>query len=233
MQFNIGDVARLFQVTEGTVIRWVQDENLPAELVDSEYRFDRTELLEWAVLKKMRFSPAMFDQVNGGAVREWSVADALMRGGISYRVRGGDRRSALRSVVDGLPLPASFDKDTLLQLFLARERLGTTAIGDGIAIPHPRVPVVLPVGAPLIHLALLDKGVDFGAPDGRPVTTVFAMVCPTVHDHLQLLAKLSLVLQDSRTRNVIAQHSSEDAILGAIGTTNDAMRHAEVVEGRA
>jgi nitrogen PTS system EIIA component len=233
MQYNIADIARMFQVSEDTVSRWVDEDNLPAELIESQYRFERTELLEWAAMKKLRFAAEMFGEINGDAVGECRVADALARGGIAFGAPGGNLESALRSVVGGLPVPEPFDREALIQLFLARERLGTTAVGDGVAIPHPRVPVVLPIGEPVIHLAFLDGGIDLKAPDGKPVTVLFAMVCPTVHVHLQLLAKLSVVLQDPAIRRVLAERSSENAVLEAVRRAENSARHEELVGGRA
>src|SRR5438128_2157857 len=76
---------------------------------------------------------------------------------------------ALRALVQVLPLPESIDRELLLALFRAREASASTAVGDGIAIPHVRNPIVLHVARPVITLAFLSHPVDFGALDGKPV----------------------------------------------------------------
>ena len=69
-----------------------------------------------------------------------TLAEALRAGGIFYGLGGGDTAAALRSIVNTLPLPPNSNRDSLAQLLLAREALGSTAIGEGIAIPHVRRP---------------------------------------------------------------------------------------------
>ena len=71
---------------------------------------------------------------------------------------------------------------------MARESIGSTALGKGIAIPHPRRPIVLPVATSTISVFFLKTPIQFGAVDGQPVHTVFALVAPTVQSHLHLLA---------------------------------------------
>ena len=91
------------------------------------------------------------------------------------------------------------DQDFLLRVLLAREALESTGIGDGIAIPHVRNPVVLHVSRPMITLCFLEQAVDYGALDGKPVNTVFSLISPTVRAHLRLLSRLSFALQDPGT----------------------------------
>jgi nitrogen PTS system EIIA component len=78
---------------------------------------------------------------------------------------------------------------------VARERLGSTALGQGVAIPHARIPgLARTVGA----FVKLVQGVDFDAPDGRPVDLVFAMAVPETctDEHLEALARLATTFSD-------------------------------------
>ena len=68
MRLTLRQVATLFSVSENTVTRWVQEENLPAQYVNSQYRFNRAELLEWAATMQRSFSPAIFQEINGDEV---------------------------------------------------------------------------------------------------------------------------------------------------------------------
>ena len=187
MELTTADVARLFGVSAGTVIRWVQDGNLPTSEVNSQYRFNREELLEWATIHKLAIPPAILPLVGGEQVAGPGLADALTYGGVAYRVAGDDRQALLANALQGLPLPTEVDREALLGLFMARERLGTTTVGDGIAIPHPRCPLVLSLPRSAVRLCFLTQSHDFGAADGKPVDTLFLMVCRTVHEHLRLL----------------------------------------------
>src|SRR6185369_5496767 len=72
-----------------------------------------------------------------------TLAEALEVGGIFFGVPGNDRLSVLRNVVSRINLPPQIDPDLLLQALVAREAMGTTAIGRGIAIPHVRNPILM------------------------------------------------------------------------------------------
>jgi PTS system nitrogen regulatory IIA component len=227
MRLTLKDVASLFGISENTVIRWVDEDNLPAELIGAQLRFNRAELLEWATIRKRDISPFIFHQVDGDPVDSVRVADALERGGIDYNVQGSDKAAVLRAVVAGLPLPQSIDRTALLQLFLARESLGTTALGDGLAIPHPRTPIVFPSAQAAVRLCFLATPQDFQSPDGRPVDILFAIVCPTVHLHLQLLARLAGVLQVASFRAAVRQHAAEATILREMRAAEDSFTHSD------
>jgi len=216
MQLTVVEVAKLFDVSENAVIRWVGDDSLPAEVVDGQFRFQRAELLEWATINKQKFSPAIYEQINGDDIESISLADAVEAGGVLSDVTGDDTRHILRNVIEGLPIPESFGIDTLLELILTRESAGSTAIGEGIAVPHPRQPVVLTVQQPLVRLCYLVQALDIPTPDGKPVDTLFLMICPTVHDHLQLLARLGAVLRNDSVRSELSSRAGVDRIVHAI-----------------
>ena len=88
-------------------------------------------------------------------------------------------------------------------------------IGDGIAIPHVRNPVVLHVPRPSICLCFLEKPIDFDSIDGLPVFALFSMVSPTVRAHLHLLSRLSFALHDSGFKSVIMRQAPREEIMGA------------------
>src|SRR5213594_4091160 len=212
MQLGVREVSKLLNVSEKTIYRWVGQGMLPAYRVNEQYRFNRAELLEWATSRKMNVSAAVFDEPESNATPIPGLVEALHAGGIFYRLSGADKEGALRAVVEHLRLPEEVDREFLLRVLLAREALESTGIGDGIAIPHVRNPVVLHVSRPLITLCFLEQAVDFGALDGKPVSIVFSLISPTVRAHLRLLSRLSFALQDGGFKAVISRQGSRDAI---------------------
>jgi PTS system nitrogen regulatory IIA component len=133
MQLTVHDAARILNVSEKSIYRWIDDGTLPAYRVNHQYRFNRAELLEWATSHKINFSPEMFAEKESQAAPLPRLADALQAGGVHYRVSGNDRESALRAIIQTMSLPPEVDRDFVLQLVFAREALGSTGIGDGIA----------------------------------------------------------------------------------------------------
>jgi PTS system nitrogen regulatory IIA component len=102
-----------------------------------------------------------------------------------------------------------------------REELGTTAIGDGFAIPHCRLP-----GSKAVHLhvARHPQGVDFGAPDGKVVHLFFTLVAPQtgVSDHLEALRAIARFLRDPERRAlVLAAQGTEDLLAQLRGSPSD------------
>ena len=212
MQLTVRDVARYFQVSEKTVYRWINQGVLPAYRMNDQYRFNRAELLEWATSRRMNVSPEIFAEPVTVGIPLPRFIEALQAGGIFYRVGGTDKESVLRAVVETLRLPEEVDRDFLLRVLLAREALESTGIGDGIAIPHVRNPIVLHVTRPLITLCFLEHAVEFGAIDQKPVSIVFSLISPTVRAHLRLLSRLAFALQDPGFRTVIRKQGSRDEI---------------------
>lgn len=218
MQLRLRDAAELFEVTDQTIARWVKERSLPAMRISGQYRFNREELLEWATSRQVRFSARVFaeftrrdqDEVPGPELTE-----ALTAGGIHHGVPGRDQESVLRSVIERMPLPAEVDREFFLSVLLARETLGSTGVGNGIAIPHVRNPVVLHVPRPLITLCFLETAVAFGAPDGEPVHTLFTLVSPTVSTHLKLLSRLAFALHQPVFAQAIARRSPAATVLTA------------------
>ncbi|MCU7797616.1 MAG: PTS IIA-like nitrogen regulatory protein PtsN [Candidatus Thiodiazotropha sp. (ex Semelilucina semeliformis)] len=87
-------------------------------------------------------------------------------------------------------------QDLVFDALLERERLGSTGLGKGIALPHARMPEVSQAMGAFIKLP---KGIDFDALDGDPVDLAFAMLVPeeATDEHLQLLSKLASMFSDS------------------------------------
>ncbi|NWF86156.1 MAG: PTS sugar transporter subunit IIA [Bryobacteraceae bacterium] len=218
MQLTVKDVARLLNVSEKSVYRWITDGDLPAYRVNGQYRFNRAELIEWATAKRVNVSPAIFSEdAEAGVLPD--LADALQAGGVYYRVGGTDKESALRNVVELLRVPEAVDREFLLQVLLAREALASTAIGDGIAIPHVRNPVVLHVDKPTVTLCFLERPVEFGALDGKPVHALFSLISPTVRAHLHLLSRLAFSLRNPEFKKLVVEQASRDELLGFLRRT--------------
>jgi nitrogen PTS system EIIA component len=208
MQLGVKDVAGFFNVSEKTVYRWVKQRKLPVYRVNDQYRFSRTELLEWATATRTGVTPQIMQEPEEAQAPQPRIDQALKAGGLHYRVCGTDQASVLRAVVHLMRPPEEVDRTFLYQVLLAREALGSTGIGDGIAIPHVRNPIVLHISRPMIALCFLEQPVDFGALDGQPVGILFTLISPTVRAHLHMLSKLAFALRDPKFKDVIMRHAS-------------------------
>lgn len=215
MQLTVRDVAKLFEVAEKTVNRWVREGSLPAARVSDQLRFNRSQLFEWATARKIPIPAGLFaDEDQPGTTAAVSVA--LEAGGIHHGLRGADKTTVLREVVNRISFPRDSDRDLFLGVLLAREELASTGVGDGIAIPHVRNPVVLNITDPVITLCFLDEPVDFGAMDGKPVHCLFTLLSPTVRAHLNLISRLAYALRDPGFLQAVTSHAPADAIMAEV-----------------
>ncbi len=216
MDLTVRDAARLLATSEKTVYRWIHDGTLPCYRVSDHYRLNRVELLEWASQRQMNVAPDIFEDEQ--ELPGQLLTDAIRRGGVVYELAGDDKRSVLSAVCAALPLPPSANREELQNVLLAREQLASTAIGNGIAIPHPRSPIVVGVTQPLVTIAFLQKPVDFGALDGRPVHTLFVTLSTTVRLHLQILSHLMFVLQDAPFRGMLRERGAAEMVIKQVET---------------
>lgn len=216
MNLSVKDAARILSVTEKTIYRWIKQQLIPAYRVNGQHRFNQSELLEWATSRRMGVSPEAFDEPETAAKPLPSLTESLEAGGIIYRLNGDSRNDVLENLVNNLRLPEGVDKCYLLKVLIAREELASTSVGDGIAIPHPRNPVLLHTTQPMVTLAFLEKPVDFHSLDGLPTQALFCVICPTLRAHLHLLSVLGYALKNPKFRAAIDQTESRELIFDAL-----------------
>jgi PTS system nitrogen regulatory IIA component len=194
MQLTARDAARLLGVSEATLYRWLKSGELAATRVNDQYRLNRIDLLEFAAGRNMDISPDLLAELEQPALP--SLAEAIRAGGVHRGVTGQNKSAILRGVVERMPLPSAADRELLHRVLLAREALGSTGFGNGIAIPHPRNPIVLRIPRPEVAVCYLDRPVDFEALDGKAVHTLVTVVSPSTRTHLHLLAVIAAAVRD-------------------------------------
>jgi PTS system nitrogen regulatory IIA component len=208
VKLTISEAASLLGSPEERVHDWIEEAELPAQKIRGQYRINRSDLLEWATEHNVGIAPRAFSEG-----RTPSLAEALRAGGVHYRIGGADVATIIRNIVELLPLPDSADRDMLLHILLGRHALGVTPVGDGIAIPHVRTPIILAPTDAVLALSFLTSPLDLHAADGRAVDTFFLLICPTIHVHLAMLAKLAYGLKDETFRAAVRGRASAEEIV--------------------
>jgi PTS system nitrogen regulatory IIA component len=215
MDLTPRDAARLLKVSEETIHDWIRSGALPCHRVQDRYRLNRVELLEWASARNLQVSPAIFRE-GSAPPPELLLAGSLRRGGIVHNLACVDKASALQGVCNILPLPPKVDRAELYAVLVAREALCSTGIGSGVAIPHPRGPIVLGIAEPQVTLAFLAQPIDYGAIDHKPVNVLFVIVSTSVRGHLLLLSHLMYALQDKQFRGLLDAAAASDQLLARL-----------------
>ena len=127
-------------------------------------------------------------------------------------VPGGSKKRALEQIANliGREVP-ELDTQAVYEALIAREKLGSTGFGNGIAIPHCRLQGC---EAPVSALLHLDAPIDFDAIDGAPVDLLFVLLVPeaATDAHLELLRQIASMLDRKDVRDKLRSASSNEAL---------------------
>lgn len=139
------------------------------------------------------------------------LADLIRADAIVFRIKAQTKNEVLLALSEAAVAAYGVDLSATLESTLERERLGSTGVGEGVAIPHARLKGLK---APAAVLALLDPPVDFEAPDGRPADIVVLLLSPEEAgaDHLKALARISRFLRRQDVRDGLRAARSAAAI---------------------
>lgn len=143
------------------------------------------------------------------------LPDLLAPSGVLAPLKANGKKQALQEMAERAAAVTGLSERDVFEALLQRERLGSTGIGNGIAIPHGRFQ-----GLDRLHgfFARLEKPIDYDAIDGQPVDILFALLAPegAGADHLKALARVARVLRDRGTLERIRNAHDADAIFAIL-----------------
>ena len=147
---------------------------------------------------------------------EKSLAALIEQGGVYHQVSGAYPREILAAIINLLPAGPSLDKEALLRAVLERETLMSTAIGKGIALPHPRTPLLGEGEAPFVAIAFPVQPLEWNTPDGSRVHAIFLIVSSSAKQHLNTLSKINFLCHQEQFHSLITARASKEQIIAAI-----------------
>ena len=127
-------------------------------------------------------------------------------------VPGGSKKRVLEQIANLVARDLTdLDAQDIFENLIAREKLGSTGFGNGIAIPHCRLPGCQ---APISAVLHLDAAVDFDAIDGAPVDLLFVLLVPeaATDEHLELLRQIASMLDRAAVREALRQAQSNEGL---------------------
>lgn len=221
---NMREVATLLGFDERRTERLAQRGQIPCQKVGGQYRFNRAEITEWLQQHMITVKSEGLADMDAGITahrridsKEALVSPILRREAISCHLPARTKNSVLRELVNlAQKTELLYDEESLLAALLERERLCSTALEDGIAIPHPRRPLPYAAAEPLMAAAHTSKGIGFGAPDGRLTDLFFMICCRDDHHHLHVMARLCRMLHDEGFRCALRQADNAEKIIELI-----------------
>ena len=151
-----------------------------------------------------------------------NLIELVKRGGVFYNIAGGNPAEVLADAIATIPVPKEISRDDLLKAILEREGLMPTAVGDGIAIPHPRSPLIADPEKQLVSVCFLQRPVDWNALDGKPVRTLIILLSSSPRLHLKTLSRVSFLCRQPFFDKLLKARASREELTTAIETAEKA-----------
>lgn len=151
------------------------------------------------------------------------IADLLRPEGVFASLKSSSKKQVLQDLSQRAADLTGIDERTIFETLLERERLGTTGVGNGVAIPHGRLGGLDRVQG---LFARLERPIDFDAVDDQPVDLIFLLLAPELAgaDHLKALARVSRLLRDERVCDKLRGSDTAEALYALL--TDDASSKA-------
>lgn len=230
MDLKIRDVAELLNVSETTVRRWLKDGKIPAYQLNHQYRFSRNEIEDWMMKCKLDtsgFSPFGEKQIyppveeetipiQKGGMQQFSLYRAMNKGGVIVDLPGKTKEQIIKHAMQKVASRLGLDPDLMTELLLDREALMSTALNNGIAIPHPRDAVLKAPGSDAVITVFPQNPIEYGALDGAPVHTLFFLFSSSDKTHLHLLSKIAHLSSQESSLKFFRTKPDTEALLGMI-----------------
>ncbi len=220
MDLKTGDVTSLLSVSESKLLTFIREENLPAYKIKNTYHFSLTELGEWVLTHRHRISPTaeIWLRLTDKSV---SLLTLLNQGGIWYDIAGKTVAESIRNAVSMLRIPEDLNPQDVYMALMQREEMMSTAVGKGIAFPHPRCPIISDRESESLSLCFLTEKIDFKALDDEPVGVLFVIISSSARRHLEILSKISFLCQQNEFLALLHNRAEEKFLRDYIEKTEE------------
>ncbi|MFH1380080.1 MAG: PTS sugar transporter subunit IIA [bacterium] len=197
------ELARYIQLNEKTILKMAQNGDLPGIKIGNQWRFQLSSIDNQLQDQLMHSSNNELDELIKTAHHIIPLSRLIEPGLMVLNLHAVHTIDVLREIAEHAGDQGITPRtDALFVQLREREKMLSTAIGSGVAIPHPRNPGTNLFVKPNIMFCRSEKGVEFDAPDKKPVRLFFMACAPNIEVHLRLIAKISKLL---KTPGIIAQ----------------------------
>ncbi len=146
---------------------------------------------------------------------DMKVADLLKNGVVLFDVEGKDTSAIYEKVSNEISLPDGVTKEGVYAALCDRERVMSTAVGYGIALPHCRGTILKDNNDQQISVCYLKDPIDMNAPDARHVFVMFVLLTSNSQTHLQVLSQLASLFKNSEFRQLLENRAGMDELIKA------------------
>lgn len=147
-----------------------------------------------------------------------TISDLIAKGGVYSDIAGENAQDVYRVLSETIHLPQGMTADVFYNALCDREKILTTAVGNGIALPHAQTPVLKNLEDECIALCYLRNPIDMGAPDGRPVYVMFVLMTSSPQTHLAIISQLARYLQKPELKQALERHADNTELITLMHT---------------
>ena len=147
---------------------------------------------------------------------EVDLAQLIHRGGVFKNVEGNTPQEIYAKVCKMIDLPAGMTSETVYNALCDREAVLSTAVGNGIALPHARAPIMRDASEQRICVVYLKNPIDMKAPDEREVFVMFILLAHNSQIHLKVLSSLAALFRDPKFKKALELRSDEATLASII-----------------
>ena len=147
---------------------------------------------------------------------EVDLAQLIHRGGVFKNVEGSTPQEIYAKVCKMIDLPDGMTSDQVYNALCDREAVLSTAVGNGIALPHARAPIMRDASEQRICVVYLKNPIDMKAPDEREVFVMFVLLAHNSQIHLKVLSSLAALFRDAKFKKALEARADEEALAAII-----------------
>jgi nitrogen PTS system EIIA component len=225
MDLTIEEVADLLKVSQTAVEKWLEDKKIPSYQIKGEHRFSRSEIEAWMMnqnavqdsfLSQEKKMPLQGDEMkrvlHSVGMQKYCLYRAIHRGLVIKDIKATDKQEVICQATKQIADHLNLDHEVITELLLDREKMMPTALNHGIGVPHTR-DFLLSQPFDVVSVVFLEKPIDYGALDGKPVDILFFIFSCGDKRHLQILAKIAHIASSEKAREFLRSSPSKESLL--------------------
>jgi len=213
VDLTIKDISNLLLLTEKEISGLIKKKEIPYQTINDKFLFNKQQMIEWALSKNLPLNISNHKKLSEYNVQ--TLKPLLDQKSFFYNCDFSES-FYIEQMISLVDFREPVDKDILVQLLKNREELMSTAIGNGISLPHPRIPLMVGRTKPVINFFFPGTPLSLKSVDGKPVHTIILLISQTIKQHLSLLAHLSFLLSKETFRFALERRLNYKEILDTI-----------------
>jgi excisionase family DNA binding protein len=211
---TLKEMAQILKMNERTVLKMAQTGAIPAAKIGSQWRFKRELVDRWLEDAMLGKPETLRRGATPAQVVLTPVTEMLDERLVKLDLEDSNKTEVLAELVRLLVDTGYLERtDDYLSKLLDREKLMTTALGDGVAFPHPREPQASLFERPRIVVGISPQGVDYDSLDGKPVHVLFLICASDDSAHLRILALLTRIIRSTDVVGELVKVKSKEATI--------------------